>query len=157
MSRALKTQRITEDYLERGVDRFRATLFAQDLRPSQARDAVARCALQQAGSFSVEDLVRGMLDRGMRGAHFATVYRAMPLLVDAGIVRATQVGQGDAKHYEVAFEREQGAHLLCSQCGRTVEFPASELKLEQHKLARRFGFELDPGTIQLRGHCPKCR
>lgn len=157
MRQATKTPRVSAEYLARGLDRFRSVLRARDLKLSKVRDAVARCALQRSGHFCVEDLVRALQAEGIQEAHLATVYRAMPLLVDAGLVQATLVAPGDSQQYEVVFEREQHHHLLCLECGRMVEFQSPALEALQGEIATRFGFQLDGRASELHGRCRECR
>jgi Fur family transcriptional regulator, ferric uptake regulator len=157
MRHVTKNHRVDAEYLERGLERFRSLLRGRDLKLSKVRDAVARCALQRTGHFRVEDLVRALQDKGVQEAHLATVYRAMPLLVDAGLVQATLVAPGDSQQYEVVFEREQHHHLLCMDCGRTVEFQSVALEALQRELAERYGFHLDGRASELHGRCKDCR
>jgi Fur family ferric uptake transcriptional regulator len=157
MRQVTKAPRISADYLERGLERFRSVLRARELKLSKVRDAVARCALSRAGHFSVEDIVRALQDEGVQEAHLATVYRAMPLLVDAGIVQTTLVAPGDSQQYEVVFEREQHHHLQCAECGRMIEFQSSALQALQREIAGRYGFQLDGRASELHGRCKECR
>jgi Fur family transcriptional regulator, ferric uptake regulator len=157
MRQAIKTPRISAEYVERGLERFRGVLRGRDLKLSKVRDAVARCALQRSGHFCVEDLVRALQDEGVQEAHLATVYRAMPLLVDAGLVQATLVAPGESQRYEVVFEREQHHHLLCLECGRMVEFQSGALEALQREIAERYGFHLDARASELHGRCKECR
>jgi Fur family ferric uptake transcriptional regulator len=156
MRQATKTTRISAEYIERGLDRFRSVLRARELKLSKVRDAVARCALQRSGHFCVEDLVRALQAEGIQEAHLATVYRAMPLLVDAGLVQAT-AAPGDSQQYEVVFEREQHHHLMCLECGRMLEFQSPALEALQREIAARYGFQLDGRTGELHGRCKDCR
>jgi len=156
MRQALKTQRSNADYLVRALDSFHQHLHARGLRVSEVRDAVVRCALQQAGSFRVEDLVRELQGAGMQDAHKGTVYRAMPLLVEVGLVRLKRAVRADAQEYEVAFERKQQPHLQCTKCGRITPFQSRELETLQLSVARRIGFEPDLDSIQLHGRCRNC-
>jgi len=87
----------------------------------------------------------------------ATVYRALPLLVDAGLIQPALVSKSDGQRYEVAFEREHHDHLVCSGCGRVVEYQSETLEALQREIARRYGFELENHVNELRGRCKECR
>ena len=152
-----KSHRINADALERGLERFRSVLRARELKMSKVREAVASCALQQAGHFSVEDLVRALHAEGVHDAHMATVYRAMPLLVEAGLVQATLISPGDSQYYEVVFEREHHDHLVCTSCGRVVEYRSEALLALQREIAARYEFELEERVSELHGKCKDCR
>ena len=153
----LKSHRISADALARGLERFRIVLRARELKMSKVRESVASCALQQAGHFSVEDLVKALHAQGVNEAHMATVYRAMPLLVEAGLVQATLISPGDSQYYEVVFEREHHDHLVCSSCGRVVEYRSEALLALQREIAARYDFELEERVSELHGKCKACR
>ena len=87
----------------RALARFREVLHARSLKVSKVREAIARAALGYQGHFSVEDLLRVLQRRGVHEAHMATVYRALPLLVQAGLIQAALVSKGDGQRYEAAF------------------------------------------------------
>jgi Fur family ferric uptake transcriptional regulator len=152
-----KSHKITADALERGMERFRIVLRARELKMSKVRESVASCALQQSGHFSVEDLVKALHVEGVHEAHMATVYRAMPLLVEAGLVQATLISPGDSQYYEVVFEREHHDHLVCSSCGRVVEYRSEALLALQREIAARYEFELEERVSELHGKCKDCR
>lgn len=152
-----KNRPVSPDYVERGLCSFRATLRARELKSSKVRDAVARCALQQSDNFCVQDLARSLQNEGVIEAHSVTIYRAMPLLIEAGLVRATLAAQSDSQCYAVVFERERRPQLQCSSCGRTVELPANALAEMRREVASCVGFELDSGASVLRGSCKSCK
>ena len=139
------------------MENFRAVLRARELKMSKVREVVASCALRQVGHFSVEDLVRALQAEGVQEAHMATVYRAMPLLVEAGLVQATLISAGDSQHYEVVFEREHHDHLVCTSCGRVVEYRSEALLALQREIAARYEFELEERVSELHGKCKECR
>jgi Fur family ferric uptake transcriptional regulator len=143
--------------LQRALERYRDVLHERALKMSRVREAIARAALAQPGHFSVEDLVRALKAKGVSEAHMATVYRAIPLMVQAGLIQPTLVAKTDSQHYEVAFEREHHDHLVCIGCGRVVEYQSEALQALQREIATRYEFQLDEHTLSLRGHCKSCR
>jgi Fur family ferric uptake transcriptional regulator len=141
----------------RALARFREVLHARSLKVSKVREAIARAALGYQGHFSVEDLLRVLQRRGVHEAHMATVYRALPLLVQAGLIQAALISKGDGQRYEAAFEREHHDHLVCTCCGRVVEVQSAALEALQLEIAARHGFELEDHVHELRGRCKECR
>lgn len=124
---------------------------------SKVREAITRAALSYKGHFNVEDLVRVLHGDGIHEAHVATVYRAIPLLIDAGLIQPALVSKGDGQHYEAVFEREHHDHLVCVRCSRIVEFQSEALEALQREIAARYHFELDDHVHELRGRCRECR
>jgi len=141
----------------RALERFRAVLRERSLKMSKVRESIARTALNYDGHFNVDELRNVLQQGGVRDAHMATVYRALPLLVDAGLIQPALVSKGDGQRYEATFEREHHDHLVCTACGHVVEYQSETLEALQRDIAKRYGFELDDHVHELRGRCKDCR
>jgi Fur family ferric uptake transcriptional regulator len=152
-----KVARMGQQARDRAMDRFRQVLRERALKSSKVREAVARMALAQTGHFTVEELFGALRDGGVTGAHMATVYRAIPLLLEAGLIQPALVQNSESQHYEVVFERERHDHLVCTGCGKVVEFHSTALLALQKKIAAQYAFELDDRTSELHGSCKNCR
>lgn len=148
---------LTEEALDRAVERFRVVLHDRSLKLSKVRETVARTALTYEGHFTVEDLVRVLHANGVRDGHLATVYRAVPLMVEAGLIQVALVSKSDGQRYEAIFEREPHDHLICTLCERVVEYRSEVLAALQREIAERYDFELDDYVHELRGRCKDCR
>lgn len=148
---------LDEAQLGRALERLRAVLRQRDLKFSKVRAAIVRAVLAHEGHFGAEELVRVLRAAGVRDAHLATVYRNLPLLVDAGIIHPALIAQGQGQRYEVAFEREHHDHLVCTRCGLVVEYQSEAMEALQREIAARYGFVLDDHVHELRGRCESCR
>jgi len=148
---------IKNEALERALGHFRSVLHDRELKMSQVRESIARAALTYDGHFSVDDLLRVLRARGIRDAHMATVYRALPLMIEAGLIEAALVSKNDGQRYEAVFEREHHDHLVCTHCGRVVEYQSEALEALQREIAERHDFELDDHVHELYGRCRDCR
>lgn len=143
--------------MERALTRLRSLLHDRSLKMSRVREAIARAALSYEGHFGVDELV-GVLQRsGVHEAHMATVYRAVPLMVEAGLIQPALVASGEGQRYEASFEREHHDHLVCRRCGKVVEYHSEALEALQREIAARYEFELDDHVHELRGRCKECR
>ncbi len=154
MNRALV---LDDAAIERALEQLRDTVRSHGLKSSSVRDAVARAALQHEGHFSVDDLVTEVREGGIADAHPATVYRVLPLLVEAGLLQITLMSAGDGARYERAFEREHHDHLICTSCGKIVEFQSEEIERLQLDVAKKLGFHLSSHFHELLGTCKDCR
>ena len=142
--------------LSRALEVLRAAVREKGLRGSTVREAIARVALQQVGHFTVDELVGRVRDAGDAEVHAATVYRVLPLLVEAGLLQITLVSSGDGARYERAFGREHHDHLICTRCGKVVEFEFEAIEVLQRDVAERFGFHLLGHVHELLGMCSDC-
>ncbi len=134
---------------------FERYLRQKDLRLTEARAAIVEAALARAGHYPIEDLIADLKARGIRGSK-ATVYRTLPLLAEAGIVRHAIVA-GTAKSYETTFGREHHDHLICNGCSKVIEFEFEAFEILQREVAGRYGFRLDDHHHELVGTCPECQ
>lgn len=141
----------------RALDHLRAYVRQHGLKNSQVREKVLEGAMAFAGHFTVEDLVRALRDLGMSNVHTATVYRSLPLLIDAGLVEPALIAGGDGQLYESAFEQDHHDHLVCVRCRQVVEFYSEPLEAIQREIAERYGYILQDHVHELRGLCGDCR
>lgn len=157
MHKIKPAQIISSAAIGRALDQLRTVVKQRGLKSSAVRDTVAEVALRRPGHFSVDDLVSDLRSSGVIDAHPATVYRVLPLLVEAGLLQLTLVSTGDGARYERAFEREHHDHLVCTSCGKVVEFCFEAIELLQRDICERFGFELTGHIHELLGVCKECR
>jgi Fur family ferric uptake transcriptional regulator len=88
----------------------------------------------------------------------ATVYRAMHLLEEMGMVQRFNFGDGAAR-FELVREGDDGHHhhLVCTKCSEVVEleecFPADVEK----RIAAQSGFKAISHKLEFFGICPECQ
>ena len=81
-----------------------------------------------------------------------TVYRALDLFGELGIVRRLDLGDG--ARYELAEDHHH--HLVCESCGEISEF--EECPLDPESLAlKNFEFEVRAHSLEVYGRCAGCR
>lgn len=138
--------------MERALGRLRELIRARSLKASQVRETIAKAALSIDGHFTVEELVARLPD-----AHVATVYRVMPLLLEAGLLQAAPGPSEEGSRYERAFEREHHDHLVCTSCNKVIEFHFETFEMLQRDVAESFGFSLKNHVHELFGTCAACQ
>ena len=141
--------------MEDALRMFTDYLHKRSLRVTEVREVIVRVALERSGHFQVEDLVQDIRAAG-HDVSKATVYRAMPLLVDSGIVQPTDVS-ADRRHFEASFGREHHDHLICNRCRRMVEFSFEAFEMLERAIAAKYDFELIDHRHELIGLCGPCR
>jgi len=84
----------------------------------------------------------------------ATVYRTLELLTQLGIVRPIYVGENGPTYI-----RSEGGHhhLVCSRCGRIIEFDRCAADEMGCELEARFGFRIHSHLLEFYGICPACQ
>ncbi|MBI2908654.1 MAG: transcriptional repressor [Chloroflexi bacterium] len=89
------------------------------------------------------------------GVGLVTVYRTLNMLVDLGLV--CEVHVGDSCRSFVISPAEHHDHLVCSECGKVVDFAGCGLGSLESRLAHETGFAIDSHLLEFLGRCPSCR
>jgi Fur family ferric uptake transcriptional regulator len=121
---------------------------------SSKRDRVLQVFLRQEGHVSADDLF-DLVRREAAGIGRATVYRTLQWLVDAGVARKVDFGDGRSR-FEPSYRHPRHFHLICSTCHSSSEFLSSDVEslLEEIATARRFTTR--QATVQIHGVCEQC-
>jgi Fur family ferric uptake transcriptional regulator len=127
-------------------------LQENSLNTTQQREAIVEEFLSCQGHVSTDDLLENVRTENKK-IGYATVYRTLKLLVEAGLAHARDFGDGQTR-YEVASDHHD--HLICSKCGLVLEFEDDEIEALQDKVAQRLGgFKIVQHRLELFGLCPK--
>ncbi len=89
------------------------------------------------------------------GVNISTIYRALELLEQLGLVTHTHLGHG-APRYHLAAEADH-VHLVCSSCGRITQVPPDAVEALVSALDESNGFQTDVGHLTVYGRCASCR
>jgi Fur family ferric uptake transcriptional regulator len=89
------------------------------------------------------------------GVNISTIYRALELLEQLGLVTHTHLGHG-APRYHLAAEADH-VHLVCSSCGRITQVPPDTVGALVSALDESNGFQTDVGHLTVFGRCASCR
>lgn len=84
-----------------------------------------------------------------------TVYRVINLLAELQLI--CQVSTvGNFKSYLMRRPTGHHHHLVCSQCGRAMDFSDCDLSDLEQRIAKETGFEIEGHLLELYGSCPSC-
>ncbi len=86
----------------------------------------------------------------------ATVYRTLDLLVENGFVSKVNVGMSQV-HFENTLAQAHHEHLVCTQCGKIIEFNNKLLEEEQNRICKEYGFLPTKHNLIVFGLCDKCQ
>jgi Fur family ferric uptake transcriptional regulator len=138
---------------------FKEVLRVHQGRLTEERKLLLQTICDYRGHFLPEDIAAEARHRG-HPVSLTTVYRNLPLLIEAGIVRRATVGEGSDRggvRYESVWNRAHHDHLTCSRCGRQVEFSYPAIEVLQGAVAQDHGFTLERHHLELIGVCPECQ
>src|SRR5260370_22539536 len=125
------------------------------LKRTAQRDLILEVFMGTEGHVTGDDLYRLVRQRDPNVGQ-TTVYRTLKLLTDAGLAREVRFGDGRA-HYEHNYKHEHHDHMICSECGKVIEFYSPELEAIQDAMAAKHKFELTSHLLRMIGICADCR
>jgi len=88
---------------------------------------------------------------------YATVYRTLKLLERYGFVNCSNFGDGTARYEVNIGSQEHHDHMICTDCGKIVEFENDRIERLQEEVAKSHGFRLTSHRMDLFGLCPECQ
>jgi len=125
------------------------------LRRTSQRDLILEMFLKTEEHLSSEDLYWLVQKQDPSVGH-TTVYRTLKLLADAGLAREVRFGDGKT-YYEHHYNHEHHDHLICTECGKIIEFFSAEIEDLQDKMAEKYGFRLTNHSLRMWGICEDCQ
>jgi len=117
-----------------------------------ARTRIAETIAGWEGHFSAAQLWARL---GPERIAPATIYRALDLLVEAGLVRRLCLGERRAE-YEVLLGRRHHDHLCCARCGALLEFYDRRLEERLAELTEELGYLPQRHALTVYGLCRAC-
>jgi Fe2+ or Zn2+ uptake regulation protein len=140
------------------LSRLKALLQKHGGRLTNERIALLEVVCSNDGHFLPEEIARESEVRG-NPVSLTTVYRNIPLLLEAGIIRRVPFAvpsERDGVRYERILDCSRHDHLTCVLCGRRIEFAYPAIGVLQQAVAREHGFTLENNHLELLGTCSEC-
>jgi Fur family ferric uptake transcriptional regulator len=137
------------------IEDFRAYLRAHNLPVTPQRVAVAEVLLLRDRHFSAEEIGQELEKDGVT-VGTATIYRTLEVLVRSGLVVERDFGEG-FRRFESARDMPQHEHVLCTVCGRVVEFQDERLERMTTLIAESKGYARQRHRLVIYGVCDACR
>ncbi|MFZ2418542.1 MAG: Fur family transcriptional regulator [Smithellaceae bacterium] len=134
---------------------FHKYLGKHDMRDTSQRELILEVFLKREEHVSAEELYDVVKKRDSSLGQ-ATVYRVLKLIVEAGLAREVDLGDG-VMRYEHNYNHPHHDHLVCRGCGKTIEVFDSVIEELQKRVAESYGFELTDHEMYLYGFCENCR
>jgi Fur family transcriptional regulator, ferric uptake regulator len=122
---------------------------------STKRDRIVQLFLRQEGHVSADDLFEHVR-REAAGIGRATVYRTLQWMVDAGIARKVDFGEGRSR-FEPSYRHPRHFHLICNTCHSSSEFLSSDVESLMEEIAGARNFAATQSVVQIYGTCEQCR
>ena len=146
---------ISPDHLREAQAIFYGHLKRVGLKQTGQRDVILRAFLDTREHLSTDELYRLVRKRD-ETIGFTTVYRTLKLLAECGLASEVAFHDGVAR-YEAAYNRRSHHHMVCTECGRSVEFFSPEIERIEREIGRKNRYLTTSHSFQIYGVCEACQ
>lgn len=133
---------------------FQDYLRSQGLKSTNQRMMILEAFLKSKSHYSTEDLYL-KLRRQDPKIGYATVHRTLKLFAECGIASELNFGDGQTR-FEPLNADQHHDHLVCTGCGRIIEFEEPRIEQLQEEIAQRYNFQFESHRHELYGLCADC-
>jgi Fur family ferric uptake transcriptional regulator len=125
------------------------------MRSTPVRRAVTEILQTTPTPLSLREIHQRVRHR-LPATAYSTIFRlALRLEQEGRITRVDWRARGS--RFEWADDRGHHHHIVCSDCGHTVDLADSDLGFNQDRIESRTGFRVNYHTIEIEGTCASCR
>lgn len=136
-------------------ERLKSILHNEGLRYTSQRQEIWNELLESEEHRDAEEIYYSLMNRGIQVSR-ATVYRTIDMLVKNNMIEKLDIGDGKAR-FEYNDKYKHHDHLICTACGKIVEFYSKNIDKYQREIARKNKFELLHHSHHLFGICEDCQ
>ena len=122
-------------------------------RATRQRRAVDAVLTELEGFRSAQE-IHDIVRRRGEGVGLSTVYRALQAMAEADEVDVLRSGDGEALYRRCSSGHHH--HLVCRDCGRTVEVEGPTVERWADRVAAEHGFADVSHTLEIFGRCGSC-
>ena len=126
------------------------TLKDAGLKVTHPRTKILDILQSNPGTHLSADEIHNKLVDHNESIGLATVYRVLTQLELAGLIQKNQFNDNQSS-YEI--KKQHHDHLICTKCGKIIEFMNDDLEALQEKISDTYQFRLDSHVMTLFGVC----
>ena len=146
---------LSDEAIREAEDIFNAHLKRVGLKHTGQRDSILRTFLETHEHLSTEELHQ-LVKRADPRIGFTTVYRTLKLFADSGLASEVAFHDGVTR-YEHQYNRRSHHHMVCTECGSSVEFFSPEIEKVEKEIGRKHRYQTTSHTFQVYGLCSECQ
>ncbi len=122
---------------------------------TRQRRRIAEIIFNSTGHLSVED-IQNLLRQKKIAASIASIYRTLDVLIKSNLVVQHRFGKR-FKRFEAVLKDKHHDHLICTRCGKVLEFKNDAIEDLQVKVALEHDFNITNHKLDIYGYCNRCR
>ena len=138
------------------IDELKKIVKQKGLKYTEQREIVLSILLHAKEHLTAEEVYNEIKkEHKESNIGIATVYRALSFLEEVDLITSITFGT-DGKKYE-SNSKSHHDHLICTECGKIIEFIDDEIEKRQDKIAKTNKFKITSHSMQLYGTCEVCQ
>ena len=147
---------LNENSNEEIIDELKKIVKQKGLKYTEQREIVLSVLLDAQDHLTAEEVYNEIKkEHTESNIGIATVYRALSFLEEVDLITSIAFGT-DGKKYE-SNAKSHHDHLICTNCGKIIEFIDDEIEKRQDKIAKKNKFKITSHSMQLYGTCETCQ
>ena len=141
---------------EEVIDELKKIVKQKGLKYTEQREIVLNILIHAEDHLTAEEVYNEIKsENGASNIGIATVYRALSFLEEVDLITSINFGT-DGKKYE-SNAKSHHDHLICTECGKIIEFLDEEIEKRQDRIAKKNKFKITSHSMQLYGLCSDCQ
>jgi Fur family transcriptional regulator, ferric uptake regulator len=145
---------VSKEMFQEAKEILHSHLKRVGLKHTGQRDTILKTFLEVRDHLSTDELHRLVKKKDPK-IGFTTVYRTLKLFTECGLASELAFHDGVAR-YEHQYNRRTHHHMVCTQCGGSVEFFSPEIEKIEQEIGRKHHYTTTRHTFQVYGLCEDC-
>ncbi len=129
-----------------------ATLRKKGLRLTKPRKVILDYIYEKGENLTADDIINYVQGSYPR-INKSTIYRTLELLKENDCVFTTQSNERTVYHHT---EGDCHYHLVCRQCGKTINCQEDIFVTAEKALQKKYGFQVNSKHVVMSGTCKSC-
>ncbi len=146
---------VSREMMREATDILHRHLRKVGLKHTEQRDTILHTFLETHDHLSTDELFRLVRKKDPK-IGFTTVYRTLKLLSECGLASEVAFHDGITR-YEHQYNRRSHHHMVCTECGGSVEFFSPELEQLEKAIGKKHRYLTARHTFQIYGICEECQ
>jgi len=140
---------------EKIIDQLKNIIKQKGMKYTEQREIILQILIELDDHHNAEEIHKIVQNKyPEQNIGIATIYRTLNFLEEVQLISSISFGT-DGKKYE-SNTNEHHDHLICTSCGKIVEFLDDTIEKQQEEIAKQNNFIITDHNMQLYGLCEKC-
>lgn len=137
---------------------FEQFLAAKGLKFTRERQQIFQAIVDFDKPFDVDGLLFHLKQHQLKTSK-ATIYRAIQLLLESGLLRTISLSPTDTRSalYSLCGKYRAYDHLICTGCGKVTDVEKQQICHSCRSITEERGYRLESHSLRIFALCPECQ